>query len=72
MAPPQPLEAIPIGANRQFQFGQLANWQFNPIQSAQFNEDIQLVGLAKEAEIDAEVIMWPASDDCLRQARCNM
>jgi hypothetical protein len=34
----------------QFQFGQLANWQFNPIQFSQFN-DGNSIGLAKEAEL---------------------
>jgi hypothetical protein len=34
----------------QFQCGQLANWQFNPIQFPQFN-DGNSIGLAKEAEL---------------------
>jgi hypothetical protein len=43
----------------QFQFGQLANWQFNAIQFPQFN-DGNSIGLAKEAEIDAQAVVRPA------------
>jgi len=43
----------------QFQFGQLANWQFNQIQFPRFNEGNSLIGFAEEAEID-EAVMRPA------------
>jgi hypothetical protein len=53
--------AIPIGAIGQFNFNLIQ------INSSNSMTAIQLVGLAKEAEIDAEAAVRPASDDCLRQ-----
>src|SRR5262249_2229768 len=63
-ARPQPLEMLicnsAIGNSNwgnwdpQFQFGQLANWQFNQIQFGN-----SLIGFAEEAEID-EAVMRPA------------
>src|SRR5262249_47911769 len=68
IARPQPLEMLicnsAIGNSNwgnwdpRFQFGQLANWQFNQIQCPRFNARNSLIGFAEEAEID-EAVMRP-------------
>jgi hypothetical protein len=57
----------------QFQFGQLANWQFNPIQFTQFNEGNSIaVGLAKEAEINAASSSSELNSSCMGEGRHNV
>ena len=36
-----------------------------PPRSRSVKGNLIVVGLAEEAEIDAELVVWPASDDCL-------
>src|SRR5262249_6133616 len=68
IARPQPLEMLicnsAIGNSNwgnwdpQFQFGQLANWQFNQIQFPRFNEGNSLIGFAASMRLSCGRLFW--------------